>query len=51
MGEADTMARPVMARQRWFISTTEAERIKRPRLKRPEKDRASTDDWGAQNAS
>jgi hypothetical protein len=32
MGEADTMARPVMARQRWFISTTEAERIKRPRL-------------------
>ena len=51
MGEADTMERPVMARQRWFISTTEAERIKRPRLNRPEEDRASADDWGAQNVS
>ena len=51
MGAADTMARPVMARQRWFISTTEAERIKRPRLNRPEEDRASADDWGAQNVS
>ena len=51
VGEGDTMARPVMARQRWFISTTEAERIKRPRLNGPEEDRASADDWGAQNVS
>jgi hypothetical protein len=29
---AETMERSVRARQRWFISTTEAERIERPRL-------------------
>jgi hypothetical protein len=35
--EAETTGRPVIARQRWFISTTEAERIERPRL--------DPDDW------
>jgi len=30
--EAETTERPVIARQRWFISTAEAERIERPRL-------------------
>jgi hypothetical protein len=34
MPEADTTERPVTARPRWFISTTEAERIERPRLAR-----------------
>jgi hypothetical protein len=34
--EADTTERPVMSRQRWFISTTEAKRIERPRLDPPE---------------
>jgi hypothetical protein len=29
--EADTTELPVIASQRWFISTTEAERIERPR--------------------
>ncbi len=32
--EADTTQWPVTARPRWFISTTEAERIERPRLDR-----------------
>jgi hypothetical protein len=30
--EADTNELPVIASQRWFISTTEAERIERPRV-------------------
>ena len=30
--DTDTLESPVMARQRWFISTPEAERIERPRL-------------------
>ena len=34
--EADTTEPPVIARQRWFISPTEAERIERPRLDSPE---------------
>lgn len=33
--EGDTAERPVIARQRWFISPTEAERIERPRLDPP----------------
>jgi hypothetical protein len=40
--EADTTERPVTAKQRWFISTTEAERIERPRLDSPDP-RASSD--------
>jgi hypothetical protein len=32
MGEADTMKSPVTTRQRWFIPTTEAKRIERPRI-------------------
>ena len=36
MREANTTERPVTARRRWFISTTEAERIERPRLDPPE---------------
>ena len=32
LGEADTPESPVTARQRWFIPTTEAERIERPRI-------------------
>jgi hypothetical protein len=36
MREADTTERPVIAKQRWFISTIEAERIEPPRLDPPE---------------
>jgi hypothetical protein len=54
MREADTTERPVIARQRWFISPAEAERIKRPRLDPPEpspEDSPRADDWAAQNVS
>jgi hypothetical protein len=50
MREADTTERPVTARQRWFISTTEAERIERPRLDPPApwaEDRPRADGWEA----
>lgn len=36
MREAETSERPVIAKQRWFISPTEAERVERPRLDAPE---------------
>jgi hypothetical protein len=52
--EADTMERPVTARQRWFISTTEAGRIERPRLDHSEpwvEDKPRADASAAQNVS
>lgn len=47
MGEADTTELPVTAKQRWFISITEAERIERPRviLQNSTEDSTQADDW------